>query len=1264
MSSTASVHDWLAGGGEMAELIRSIDWSRTPLGPMSAWPSALRTTVGLLLRSRFPMLLWWGPSFVQFYNDAYHPIPGAKHPGAMGQPARECWAEIWHVIGPMVEAPFSGQSATWSDDLALLINRKGFLEETHFKVAYSPVPDESVLPTGVGGVLATVAETTEQVFGQRQLRTLRDLAARAAKADCAEQACRTAAATFDENAADVPFALFYLVDADGGSARLAASCGFGELSGPANPPVIDLRAPAGDGAWPLGRVLGGGAPEVVGGLRERFATLPTGSWQEAPECAIALPIAAPDQPRAFGVLVAGCSPHRALDEGYRSFFELAAAQVVTAIRNALAYEEQRLRAERLAEIDRAKTAFFSNVSHEFRTPLTLILAPLEEELAERAGPLAAEGRERLEAVHRNARRLLRLVNTLLDFSRIEAGRLEARYEPTDLAAYTAELASVFRSAVEKAGLAFEVDCPPLPAPFHVDRDMWEKVVLNLLSNAFKHTFAGGIRVSLRGDGEGAVLHVSDTGVGIPPQELPHVFERFHRVKTAKSRSHEGAGIGLALVQELVRLHGGEVEVESEEGRGTSFRVAIRAGHAHLPAERVAGGGPPRPPGPAGADLYVDEALGWLPDAAASARDAAEAGEFVRPRVIWADDNADMRAYVRRLLADRYEVAAFPDGRAALEAARQEPPALVLADVMMPGLDGFGLLRALREDERTRALPVVLLSARAGEEARAEALEAGADDYLVKPFSARVLLARIAAQVDAARARAESERAAREREGLFRAMADAAPTIIWTADAEGRITYASPRWYAYTGLTPEENARGWAERVVHPDDYERCVAEWQRALAEGSDYEIEVRNRRADGTYRWFVTRASPRRDAGGRVEGWFGATTDIHELKELQAAQREADRRKDEFLATLAHELRNPLAPIRTAAEVLRLRGVTEAQGQRARDIVARQSARMARLIDDLLDVSRITTDKLELRRERTNLATVVQAAVETIRPTVERFGHALLVSLPEDPLYLDADLTRVAQILSNLLDNAAKYTPRGGRLTLDAAREAGEAVIRVRDNGVGIPPDLLPRVFEMFTQADRSLERSRGGLGIGLTLARRLAEMHGGRIEARSEGAGQGSEFTVRLPLAAEEWSAPPAEAAESAWSMAAGGLRILVADDNEDAAEGLEMLLRSSGHVVRTVHDGRAALAAAGEFRPEVALLDIGMPVLNGYEVAARIRTEAWGRGMVLVALTGWGQDADRARSAAAGFDHHVLKPVEPAALQALLTQIAVPGIDMGIQ
>jgi diguanylate cyclase (GGDEF)-like protein len=427
-----------------------------------------------------------------------------------------------------------------------------------------------------------------------------------------------------------------------------------------------------------------------------------------------------------------------------------------------ALREVREANSKLAELDIAKTAFFNNVSHELRTPLTLMLSPLEDELQERVQPLPPERRERVQTAHRNALRLLKMVNGLLEFARIEAGRVESRYQPTNLSELTTELVSSFESATERAGLTLTIDCPPLPQPMYVDREMWEKIVLNLISNAFKHTFVGGIVVRLEWLGHGAELIVEDTGIGITAAELPRMFERFHRVKDAASRTHEGTGIGLSLVRELVQLHGASIRVESEFSRGSRFIVTVKAGTAHLPPEQL-GVGDLDFTTSREAAAHVLEALSWLPPDAGTAGPAAALETTThRPRLLLADDNVDMRRYVERLLHPHYEVLAVPDGQAALEAVMTFQPDLVLADVMMPRLDGFGLLKALRTDERTRQLPIIFLSARAGDESAVEGLDTGADDYLIKPFSTRELLARVRAHLDLVRRRRELERELEQR----------------------------------------------------------------------------------------------------------------------------------------------------------------------------------------------------------------------------------------------------------------------------------------------------------------------------------------------------------------------------------------------------------------------------------------------------------------------------------------------------------------------
>ncbi|HXN32148.1 MAG TPA: ATP-binding protein, partial [Polyangiaceae bacterium] len=702
-------------------------------------------------------------------------------------------------------------------------------------------------------------ETTAQVYGDRQLRTLRELGARAAVSQSPEQACQYAAATLSENRHDVPFALFYLLDESGRWASLASRCGFGEGIHPAAPVLVDVNDPVGRAVWPLRQVVSERHMHLVGDLDIRFAGLPSGHWSESPRGAMALPLASPDQALAYGVLVVGLSPHRTLDEAYSSFFELAAAQVVTAIRNARAYQAERKRAEALTEIDRAKTAFFSNVSHEFRTPLTLMLGPTEDLLSEAQGPLSAAQRAQLELIHRNELRLHRLVNALLDFSRLEAHRLQATYEAVDLPALTRDLSSAFRAATERAGLALVVDCPSLGEPVFVDRDMWEKIVLNLLSNAFKFTFEGSIRVALRAIDGAVTLEVTDTGGGIPERELPRVFERFHRVEGTRARTHEGSGIGLALVSELVKLHGGAITVHSQVGRGTTFSITIPRGSAHLAKERIVAA---RRITSAGATPFVEEALRWLPGSAADRRTSFAGGApapsepVTQDRILVADDNADLREYLTRLLGPRFSVEAVEDGAAALAAAIARPPAVVLADVMMPVLDGFGLIRELRKNERTRTIPVIMLSARAGEEASVEGLQAGADDYLTKPFSARELFAR----VDAQRARSKLVAAIARQAALLDLSTEA--VVAWSLD-DG-IEYWNPTASALYGFSREE-ALGLVPHALLGTVFPRGVDEFLRVLGRDGAWQGELVHVSKGGTPIAVESRMRTVTEAGRRL---------------------------------------------------------------------------------------------------------------------------------------------------------------------------------------------------------------------------------------------------------------------------------------------------------------------------------------------------------------------------------------------------------------
>ena len=706
------------GGTAAGRLMAATDWSATPVGDPATWPEALRGQVRTVLSSRYPMLLLWGESFTQLYNDAYSALIGDQHPAAMGNDVRVTLADGWPVLGPLIAEAMATGVASWVPALQLLLDRAGYREEAYFSVSHAPARDDEGVTRGV---LTVCSEVTDQVVGERRLQLLAAVALEDDRTTSVQDTAERLVATVAEHAVDVPFVGLYLRDGD--VLRRAASSG------------ADLPAALRTGdADPWGLRAAAATPAAV--PVPAADGLTGGAFGDPVHQAVV--VALPGS----GVLVAGVSPSRALDESYRSFFALLAQQAAGALRTAKAYEEERARAEALAELDRAKTVFFTNVSHEFRTPLTLMLGPLGDAVADERTPLPPVQRERVETALRGSQRLRKLVDDLLTFSSVEAGSATTALQPVDLAALTTAVASGFRAAVERGGLALEVDCPPLPRPVLLDPDHWEKVVTNLLSNALKFTFAGRICVRLHDDGGGGGvrLEVVDTGVGIPADEVPRLFERFHRVSGTRARSHEGSGIGLALVSELIALLGGDVQVTSEVGAGTSFVVRVPYGEAADPA--------PAPATGSTLSAAVAEASSWT----APERSAPAAGPS-SVRVLVADDNADMREHLARLLrAEGWAVETVGDGREALRAVQADPPDLLLTDVMMPGLDGFELVRAVRGDARTATLPVVVLSARAGEGASAEGLDLGADDYVVKPFVSADLVARLRTTLRLARQR--------------------------------------------------------------------------------------------------------------------------------------------------------------------------------------------------------------------------------------------------------------------------------------------------------------------------------------------------------------------------------------------------------------------------------------------------------------------------------------------------------------------------------
>jgi signal transduction histidine kinase len=1097
----------------MSELVREFDWSSSPLGPTSEWPESLKTTVRILLTSRFPMWMAWGPELTVLYNDAYARVTlGKKHPWALGKPATEVWSEIWPDIGPRIARVMETGEASWDETLFLILERSGYPEETFHTFSYSPLAG----PDGcIQGMLCVVMEDTGRVIGERQMASLGTLGAALVDANTSEEVFAAIEKGLTDQR-DMPFALIYLFDETGDRLTRVAQ------SGIASHDAIGCRemlTGPDDCPWPIQDLLADNRALTVENLDELFPERPTCVWDHPPVQARMVPITRKGQDRPAGVFIAGLNPYRQLSPSYAGFLDLIAGQISAAITNAEAYEEERTRAAALVELDRAKTAFFSNVSHELRTPLTLILGPIEDAIEGRIAPSP----EILEMLHRNALRLLKMVNGLLDFVRIEAGRLRASYEPTDLSLLTVQLASAYRSAVERAGLELIVEAPPLPEPVYLDREMWEKIILNLLSNAFKSTFDGSIRVIISSEGDFAKVTIKDTGTGIPEIELPHLFERFRRVEGARRRSHEGTGIGLALVKELVEMHGGNIEVSSTVGIGTTFTVTVPFGSKHLAHGHVASESASSNGERAVAAAYVREALGWLPGNGA-VEDAilpidtpdpppaeAAADSLQGATVLLVDDNADMRDYVSSLLAPRFHVLTAENGNAALEVVRRQKPDLVVSDIMMPELDGFGLVAALRANHSTSDVPVLLLSARAGEESRIEGVSAGADDYLVKPFTARELMARVDAQLKMTRLR----RQAREQKEILTREIQRARQFAWetlehlpdsfcTFDRDFRITYLNPAAAQLASNSSPVPVLGGVLWDVYPTLPGTPVeANFRRAMENREQVEFEQYFPSPKGDF-WFHFKLYPQPNDGLALyvrNTTPGRRTEqaLRRSEQLAAAGRLA--------ASIAHEINNPLEAV---TNLLFLVNMDETIHGRSKDLLQVADRELQRL-------SHITARSLKFYRQRT---APTLTSMEDLLDSV-LFFHETEMNMrgiqlerryePAPPVLCLAG--EIQQVFTNLISNALEALDDGGRMTVcvhpanDGKGHDG-VVIVVADAGSGMNKATLDQLFHPFITT-----KGEEGTGLGLWVSKGILDKHRSTIRVRSKQ-GLGTVFRIFLPV------------------------------------------------------------------------------------------------------------------------------------------------------
>jgi signal transduction histidine kinase/DNA-binding response OmpR family regulator len=726
------------GDDETAVLARQKRWADTPLGEPAGWSLELRAALQTLMPSRVPMLVWWGRDLVQIYNEAYRPLLGSKHPQALGQPAADCWAEVWAELAPMTSRVLEGGEATFDRDRLLFLERHGYLEETYWTFSYSPIRSSAGLVLGV--FVATTDVTIPRVEARR-LDTVRDLAV-LSSADFAgpTEAAEEVAAILARNRHAVPFAAIYLADPSG---DLVAGALYGLQAASEQLPE---RVPFGS-THPIAEVGRSLRPSLHTYGASELGAEPGPLGPKPPTSAYLMPLNSRSRP-LNGALVLGLNPYRRMDQRYRTFATLVARQLSALLADCRAAAVERARSAALADLDRSKTDFFANISHEFRTPITVALAAAGA-LAD-AG-LSPEQSQHVQAVHRAMGRLDRLVDTLLDFARAESGNLSPVLEPVDVAELTSDVLSMFRSGIEAAGLELTVDVEDV-GPVTLDREAWIKIVANLVSNAYKFTEQGAIRVTLRRDGNRIILSISDTGAGIDAGEVERVFERFHQVRRSPARGNQGTGIGLALVRDLVEAHHGQVRLDSAPGAGTAVCVALPA---DLPAE-------------SGAKLLVPDDVqtvaARLLESAAPASpvpETAAPAEDTGPLLLLVEDNADLRGYLTRMLSsDGWTVVATPDVPSALRLDRV--PNLILTDVMLPGQSGLDLVRLVRAEDRWAAVPVVLLTARSGAHEVTEGLSAGADDYVSKPFEPIELLSRIRTHYELTRERNRLRMRAEER----------------------------------------------------------------------------------------------------------------------------------------------------------------------------------------------------------------------------------------------------------------------------------------------------------------------------------------------------------------------------------------------------------------------------------------------------------------------------------------------------------------------
>lgn len=1212
LSSSASAHDLRNVDHDpfqqslmnyvTGRLILDLNWEDTPIGPMERWSPTLRSMVALIMASPYRMSLLWGDECVMLYNDAYIKCCGRKHPSLLGQSGSHGWAELWADLGETADSVLKGDVYTVYDSLLFFDrdpdNPNGISkEETYHSFSWIPVRG----PTGkVEGILNPSFETTLRVIAERRLGSLRDLVQISLVSRNSASYKERCLESFTKNPLDLPFVIMYACEAKISSHRssgtriplllkLAGAIGVPKGHPSATEEIeIDIPVPGSDlqpsanqnntpnfssppatsrssvesidttlegltdhrsGVWPLQEACTFRKPIYIAKLGDRAHGFELRGWADPPRSAVVMSVSTSEDSLPLGVIVFGLSPRLYWTEAYAIFLNLLARQFATGLSTVISHEEKAQRLEELASLDRAKTAFFTNISHELRTPLTLIVGPISEILDSRCD-ISPAARERLKIVERNTQRLINLVNQLLDLSRFEAGKMVARFKSTDLSKFTSHLAALFRSAMLKKQIDLIVDCPNHHQRVWIDQDFFEKVIFNLLSNSMKFTPRGGqVVVRVRFDSDKCYLTCSDTGIGIKPEDIPKIFERFHRVQL--STDFEGTGIGLSLVQDIIKLHHGQLSVESEVARGSKFIISLQLGTAHLPTDcldhstetelekmndRVVASNarrwilgevePIR-------SLLINESPSS--SEASSSRGSADTslalmGEGVLSTtgstVLIADDNADMRGFLKSVLSRHFTVLEASDAQQAYQWAKFNQPDILVSDVMMPGMDGFQLLKRLKADSDTAMMSVILLSARAGPESRIEGLAEGADDYLVKPFEAKELVARVNTHLQIAKMRQrlecavttrtrllrENEQKYRDLYHTFEVISMLSPVGIIQLSPSGKVTFANNSFRSQCKLSASEPLTAWMDSI-HLSDKKTIELSFEKSIRARQPIKGEFRWKDES----WCFYEFTPYYLEDDRFEGYLGSTTDVTERKEserkqLEAAEarardaEESKRQQEAFIDMTSHEIRNPLHGIHQAAELLHsslktlcelvennyeLSGadIIRFRSELREDIDAVESIQLcashqSRIADDIINVSKLSMGLLTTIKTDFDLVGRVREVLSMYLIEAQQKSVDLKLQIGEGletTHYISADPNRLAQVVINFLSNALRYTstsegPRSVTVRVDLHRKCPEQRPYVRRIG-SLKLEAEDEILEDLVYARVSVQDTARGL-------------------------------------------------------------------------------------------------------------------------------------------------------------------------------------------